>query len=390
MSKNKKNDQDDIYILTARMHDGGTATITHNYYKMFKNNNVNVKVVTLEKLPVSSKFNIEEEDLISLGFFDLSKGVISFSMLRSMAFNIPYIIKFLRKCNGNIIFIHFLPILFGVMSWPFRRKENKYVFTVHTDIFSFKKRISLVKRVIFSFFERALQLCDCLVFITPDVTKKYRDIYPKFSKIMTIPNVYYGENVQAGDDTSESTRFILYSGRLSSEKNIDFIIDAYVEYRRMGGERKLVIAGGGPEYVPLTVKANGTPYAHDIDFRGHVDNVIDLYNRAAYLVLASQYEGFGLVILEAIDHFLPVLSSNCESGPYYILSRKSSSLFNAEYENGLGVLLPIPNKSNCIDYANGMLRLDTKVISMSERIDCLTFFSETKIYPIWVKAMCGE
>lgn len=391
MNNNIENHRN-IYILTARMHDGGTATITYNYYKMFKNNGVDVKIVTLEKLPVSAKFNNVEQDLISLDLFDLSKGVMSFRMLKSMVFNIPYIISFLKKCNGSVIFIHFLPILLGVIFWPFRKKNNKYIFTVHTDVFSYKKKVSAVKRVIFTFFERALQLCDCLVFITPDVTNKYRKMYPKSSKAITIPNVFYGENIlsSASYDTRDPTRFILYSGRLSSEKNIDFIVDSYVEYRRMGGGRKLVIAGDGPEYMSLKIKAQGTPYAKDIDFLGHVDDVIDLYKRAAYLVLASQYEGFGLVILEAIDHFLPVLSSNCESGPYYILSRTSPSLFNLKIENGLGVLLPTPNDASCLDYANEMLHLDKKVISMNERADCLSFFSESEIYPMWEKAIRGE
>ncbi|WP_158137649.1 glycosyltransferase [Vibrio metschnikovii] len=226
-----------IYILTARMHDGGTATITYNYYKMFKNNGVDVKIVTLEKLPLSAKFNNVEQDLISLDLFDLCKGVMSFRMLKSMIVNTPRIMSFLRNCNGGVIFIHFLPILLGVMSWPFRKKNNKYIFTIHTDVFSYKKKVSVVKRIIFTFFERALQLCDCLVFITPDVTNKYRKMYPKTSKAITIPNVFYGENIlsSANYDTRDPTRFILYSGRLSSEKNIDFIIDSYVEYRRMGG-----------------------------------------------------------------------------------------------------------------------------------------------------------
>ena len=106
-------------------------------------------------------------------------------------------------------------------------------------------------------------------------------MYPKSSKAITIPNVFYGENIlsSASYDTRDPTRFILYSGRLSSEKNIDFIVDSYVEYRRMGGGRKLVIAGDGPEYMSLKIKAQGTPYARDIDFLGHVDDVIDLYKR---------------------------------------------------------------------------------------------------------------
>lgn len=380
----------DIYIITARMHDGGTATISHNYYKMFKKNNWNVKVVTLEKLPVSAKFNDIADDLISLNLFDLRQGVMSLSMLKSIVFNFISFLSFMRECKGSVIFVHFLPILLGGGSWFFRKKGCKYIFTVHTDIFSFKKKIPAVKKVIFSAFERMLQLCDSLVFITPDVTNKFVNAYPTFQKVITIPNVFYSDKVQPSDDPLDPTRFILYSGRLSSEKNIGFIIDSYVKYRNIGGHRKLVIAGDGPEYISLSLKAQNSSHAEDITFLGHVDDVVSLYNRAAYLVLASKYEGFGLVILEAIDYFLPVLSSNCESGPYYILSRESSSSFNTKYENGLGVLLPIPNGDNIIDYANGMLHLDSKVISKKERFDCLRFFSDSEIYPIWERTICGE
>lgn len=57
-----------------------------------------------------------------------------------------------------------------------------------------------------------------------------------------------------------------------------------------------------------------------IKFEGKVNNVFDFLIRSKVLVLTSNSEGFPNVILEGMSYGLPIISTNCQSGPLEILN----------------------------------------------------------------------
>lgn len=63
---------------------------------------------------------------------------------------------------------------------------------------------------------------------------------------------------------------------------------------------------------------------------GFVDNPYKFMSRASVFVLSSEYEGFALVLVEALALGCPVVSTNCPGGPSEILE-------NGKY----GKLVPI-------------------------------------------------
>jgi glycosyltransferase involved in cell wall biosynthesis len=52
---------------------------------------------------------------------------------------------------------------------------------------------------------------------------------------------------------------------------------------------------------------------------GRVDNPSDWYERAELFALASRFEGFPNVLLEALSYGVPAVATDCESGPRDIL-----------------------------------------------------------------------
>lgn len=111
---------------------------------------------------------------------------------------------------------------------------------------------------------------------------------------------------------------ILTVGTLKPVKRHDLLINAF---SRLPPElhATLCIVGDGP------VRAQLERQIEDLDLQGRVllpgfaADPRPWYAHADVFVLASDYEGFGNVIVEAMEHGVPVVSTNCPFGPREIL-----------------------------------------------------------------------
>jgi glycosyltransferase involved in cell wall biosynthesis len=117
-------------------------------------------------------------------------------------------------------------------------------------------------------------------------------------------------------------QYLLFLGTLEPRKNIAGLIDAYhhLTTQNPGAvkELKLVIAGGkGWFYQSIFQKVKQYHLEESVIFTGYVsDEMKQTLLRHAYLfVYPSFYEGFGLPILEAMAHGIPVITGNISSLP---------------------------------------------------------------------------
>jgi glycosyltransferase involved in cell wall biosynthesis len=105
---------------------------------------------------------------------------------------------------------------------------------------------------------------------------------------------------------------LLYVGRVAHEKNIDFLLESFLEVRRAHPRALLVIAGEGPARDHLTAMAQRLGLARDVAFVGYLDReqgLADCYAAAAVFVFASRTETQGLVLLEAMAQGCAVVST---------------------------------------------------------------------------------
>jgi glycosyltransferase involved in cell wall biosynthesis len=118
--------------------------------------------------------------------------------------------------------------------------------------------------------------------------------------------------------------FVLYAGRISPQKNLVRIIEAFSALKadlvkqELYPDLKLIIIGDELSKHPdlrRTVVRGGVQ--NDVRFMGFVPiEVLRLfYDLAKVFVFPSLYEGFGLPPLEAMAHGTPVLTSNTSSIP---------------------------------------------------------------------------
>jgi N-acetylgalactosamine-N,N'-diacetylbacillosaminyl-diphospho-undecaprenol 4-alpha-N-acetylgalactosaminyltransferase len=114
--------------------------------------------------------------------------------------------------------------------------------------------------------------------------------------------------------------YIFAMGRLVPNKNFSMLIEAYA---RAGMSEDLLILGEGPERSNLSALVERLGLNGRVHMPGFCANPFAVLQRAELFVLPSNAEGFPNSLLEAMALGVPVLSTNCLSGPAEVLAEKS-------------------------------------------------------------------
>lgn len=111
---------------------------------------------------------------------------------------------------------------------------------------------------------------------------------------------------------------VVAMGRLEPQKAFDSLIQAFA-IARAKRPMKLIIFGEGSLRGELETMVSTLELQADVSLPGFTDNPFAELASASLFVLSSRWEGFGNVIVEAMACGVPVVSTNCPSGPSEIL-----------------------------------------------------------------------
>jgi glycosyltransferase involved in cell wall biosynthesis len=111
---------------------------------------------------------------------------------------------------------------------------------------------------------------------------------------------------------------VLAAGRLRPQKDFATLIQAFALVRRKQCAR-LLILGEGPERPALETLIKNLGLEQDARLLGFVANPYPFMRRASLFVLSSKWEGLPGVLIEAMYCGVPLVSTNCPSGPQEIL-----------------------------------------------------------------------
>lgn len=111
---------------------------------------------------------------------------------------------------------------------------------------------------------------------------------------------------------------VLTVGKLKEEKNHPLLVRSFA--RAFGGTKKrLMIVGEGPFRPELEAVIAAEGVSDQVLLPGFTTNTWPYYASADLFALSSNYEGYPLVLIEAMRSGLSIVSTNCESGPQEIL-----------------------------------------------------------------------
>lgn len=111
---------------------------------------------------------------------------------------------------------------------------------------------------------------------------------------------------------------VLAVGRLEPQKAFHLLLHAHAVLRKRGIDHNLCIAGEGSQRAFLQENARRLGVAESVFLPGFLCPY-PLMARAKVLALSSYFEGFALVLAEALCVGLPIVAADCPSGPGEVL-----------------------------------------------------------------------
>ena len=162
------------------------------------------------------------------------------------------------------------------------------------------------------------------------ITERYSDSKAKLLSSLNIPS---------------DSKIISTLARLTSQKDIGTLLEAFSILLKKEPSAWLLIAGSGPLEESLKKLCEELGIQAKVKWLGQINETSRVYMASDIFVLTSRYEGFGLVLLEAMEFHVPIVASNntsipevlgkdhpglVETGNYLLFAEKISYFLNSE------------------------------------------------------------
>lgn len=185
-----------------------------------------------------------------------------------------------------------------------------------------------------------------------------------------------GGVLQSSIVTTSNTKTILSVGWLIHRKGIDFIMQAAKIIFIKHPDWKWKIIGEGERKKELLEFIKKEKLEDKLILQQPVSsNIDDEYCNASIFVLASRFEAFPMVLLEAMSFGVPCISFDCLSGPSDIITNNED-----------GILVEKENPSKLADAIIKLIDDESLRNEMSEKAFInIQRFSHEKIYQLWEK-----
>jgi glycosyltransferase involved in cell wall biosynthesis len=203
----------------------------------------------------------------------------------------------------------------GIIAWRLSGFSGRVVVSEQTSLVSAGWTRRLAIALTYGRADRAVACSDALG------TELTRLGVPE-SKVKTIPNPV-SDAVEAfvaepGPVKDRGQTMIVGTGRLEPQKDFETLVRAFALLRR-DSDASLWILGEGPERPRLESLAAELGVTAHVHLPGFVTPPWEIMSRASVFVLSSRWEGWPNVLVEALGLGIPVVATDCPTGPVEIL-----------------------------------------------------------------------
>lgn len=187
------------------------------------------------------------------------------------------------------------------------------------------------------------------------LTKGDSEQWSKFVKdVCVIPNplTLYPDQIKGHIETHHR---IICAGRLNYQKGFDLLINAFAKIANQCPEWNIDIFGSGEEEEALRALLADNNLTDKVFIHPATDNLYEEFQNSDFFLFSSRFEGWGLVLVEAMSCGIPCVSFRCKYGPEDIITDHKDGLLvsdgNVE-ELGEKILWMINHPEKCKEFGN--------------------------------------
>ena len=173
----------------------------------------------------------------------------------------------------------------------------------------------------------AAKQVDAIVVLTKRDAELWRSNVQVRGVLTSIPNP--SPFLVTSKEYDATAKTIIAIGRLTYQKGFDRLITVWHKFKEgfdKSGNWRLQIIGGGSDKKMLEEKVNQLDMNGSIEFIENTPLIREFYEKAAFLVMTSRFEGLPMTLIEAQAFGLPILAYDCLTGPAEVVTENSGIL----------------------------------------------------------------
>jgi alpha-1,3-mannosyltransferase len=287
---------------------GGIESFIYQSSKELIKKGYDITVVTSDTLPnKKTKLPAEENiDGIKIRRFPFKK----FSKYNTSV----QALKFILDSDFDILHIHTIGFFSDVIQLIKFKSNKKVIFSTHGGIFHTKSMLA-VKKIYFNTMVRiAGKFADKIIAVSDQDRKFMKKIVDK-KKISVIGHGVAWQRLSKIKRNGNG-KTLIHFGRMASNKRIDKILHVVsILKKSIKDVRFFVVGADWGELKKLEALTNKLGIQKNVIFTGEVSEkkLYQIMSKSDLFVLASEYEGFGISVIEAMAARLPVVVNNIDT-----------------------------------------------------------------------------
>ncbi|MGK5549798.1 glycosyltransferase family 4 protein, partial [Streptomyces sp. URMC 127] len=189
--------------------------------------------------------------------------------------------------------------------------------------------------------DAAIPLLDAHTTVSEADAATHRAMLPEAgTHIAALPNGVSAAGVEPSEGTA---KLVVAAGRLIPVKRYDLLVEAFAKVVAERPDWRLRIYGRGPERTALRERIDTLGLNENIALMGPHSPIETEWAKGSIAAVTSDFESFGMTIVEAMHCGVPVVATDCPQGPREII------------EDGVDGLLVRPGDPDAV--AEGLLKL---------------------------------